>query len=155
MALTGGQGTHRHHASSREPGVIEGESLKVVERTGGAAHVQNAPFGWSNDGQLWWMDALIGDKLIAAFPVEKAGRYKVVGHLTKAADYAEVELSVNDGKPEKFDRFNPEVKLDLVELGTFDLNEGSNTLTVKIVGVNPQAVPRRMFGLDFIKIEAK
>jgi hypothetical protein len=139
----------------RVPGAIEGESLKVVERTGGTSQVQNAPFGWSNDGQLWWMDGAVGDKLIVEFPVEKAGRYAVAANLTKAVDYATVELSVNNNEPKEFDRFNPDVKLNLVELGTFDLNEGNNTLTVKIVGVNPQAVPRRMFGLDFLKLEAK
>ena len=42
---------------------------------------------------------------------------------------------------------------DLVELGTFDLAKGANRLNVKIVGENPQAVHRRMFGLDYLKVE--
>lgn len=140
---------------SRVPGAIEGESLKVVERTGGTSQVQNAPFGWSNDGQLWWMDGLIGDKLIVEFPVESAGRYAVSANLTKAADYGIVEISVNDNEPKEFDRYNQDVKHDEVDLGVFDLNEGNNTLTVKIVGANAQAVPRQMFGLDYVKLEAK
>lgn len=139
----------------RVPGAIEGESLKVVERTGGNSQAQNAAFGWSNDGQLWWTDGLVGDKLIVEFPVEKAGSYAVSTNLTKAADYATVALNVNDGEPKEFDRFNKDVHHDVVELGTYDLKEGNNTLTVKIVGENPEAVPRRMFGLDYIKLEAK
>ena len=139
----------------RVPGVIEGESLKVIERTGGAAQVQNAPFGWSNDGQLWWLDGAVGDKIVVEFPVEEAGRYAVSANLTKAVDYAVVALNVNDEEPKEFDRFNQDVGHDQVDLGTFDLKEGNNTLTVKIVGANPQAAPRRMFGLDFIKLEAK
>jgi hypothetical protein len=117
--------------------------------------VQNAPFGWSNDGQLWWLDGLTGDKLVVEFPVEKAGRYAVSANLTKAPDYGVVELSVNDSEPKEFDRYNQDVKHDQVDLGTIDLKEGSNTLTVKIVGANPKAAPRRMFGLDYIKLEAK
>jgi hypothetical protein len=139
----------------RVSGAIEGESLKVIERTGGTAQAQNAPFGWSNDGQLWWMDGAVGDKLVVEFPVEKAGRYAVLANLTKAVDYAVVALNVNDEEPKEFDRFHQDVRHDQVDLGTFDLKEGSNTLTVKIVGTNPQAAPRRMFGLDFIKLEAK
>lgn len=139
----------------RVPGAIEGETLKVVERTGGTSQAQNAGFGWSNDGQLWWMDGLVGDKLVVEFPVEKAGRYAVLANLTKAADYGIVELSVNDGEPKEFDRYNQDVKHDQVDLGTYDLEEGDNTLTVKIVGANSKAAPRRMFGLDYLKLEAK
>jgi hypothetical protein len=139
----------------RVDGAIEGESLKVVDRTGGTPQVQNAPFGWSGDGQLWWMDGAVGDELVVEFPVEKAGRYAVSANLTKAADYGIVELSVNDGEPQEFDRYNPDVKHDQVDLGTFDLKDGGNTLTVKIVGANPQAAPRRMFGLDYLKLEAE
>jgi hypothetical protein len=101
------------------------------------------------------MDGVIGDKLVVEFPVERAGRYAVSANLTKAADYGIVEVSVNNGEPKEFDRYNPDVKHDQVGLGTFDLEEGNNTLTVKIVGANPKAAPRRMFGLDYIKLEAK
>jgi hypothetical protein len=139
----------------RVPGAIEGESLKVVERTGGSSEAQNAPFGWSGDAQLWWMDGKVGDQLVLEFPVEKAGSYKVMANLTKAADYGVVEIRVNNGPPKEFDRFNSDVRHDLVELGTFDLKDGPNTLTVKIVGANPQAAPRRMFGLDYVKLEAE
>ncbi|MCC6494030.1 MAG: DUF2961 domain-containing protein [Pirellulales bacterium] len=137
----------------RVKGAIEGESLKVVECTGGRTEAQHAGFGWSGEAQLWWMDGKAGDLLVLQFPVEKAGRHKVSAALTKAVDYAIVEVSVNDGPAKKFDRFNEGVAHDLVELGTFDLAKGANRLNVKIVGENPKAVHRRMFGLDYLKVE--
>lgn len=136
-------------------GAIEGETLEVAEKTGGTTQVQSAGFGWSNDGQLWWMDGNVGDRLVVEFPVEKAGRYSVVANITKAVDYGIVKLSVNGSEPKEFDRYNQGVQHDPVELGTFDLKEGDNTLEVEIVGANPQAAPRRMFGLDYIKLEAR
>lgn len=139
----------------RVPGAIEGEDLTVTDRSGGTSQVQHASFGWSGDGQLWWMDGRVGDTLVIEFPVEKAGRYAVSANLTKAVDYAVVELSVNDEEPKEFDRYNSDVKHDVVELGEFDLGEGNNTLTVKITGKNEAAAPRHMFGLDYIKLEAK
>jgi hypothetical protein len=134
-------------------GAIEGESLKVVERTGRETQVQNASFGWSGDAQLWWINAKIGDKLVVEFPVVTGGRQKVFANMTKANDYAIVQLTVNDGPARKFDRFHPTVEHDLLELGTFDLIQGTNRLTVEVVGIHPEAIPRQMFGLDYLKLE--
>jgi hypothetical protein len=137
----------------RVEGAIEGESLKVVERTGGKAETQTAGFGWSGDAQLWWMDGKVGDKLVLEFPVKEAGKYKVSAYLTKASDYAIVALSVNGQPPKKFDRYNRDVSRNLVELGTYDLKQGPNQLAVEIVGENPEAIHRRMFGLDYLKLQ--
>ena len=134
-------------------GAIEGESLKVVERTGGEVQVQDGSFGWSGDAQLWWIDAEVGDKLVVEFPVVTGGLYKVSANLTKANDYGIVELTVNDGPARKFDRFHTTVAHDLLELGTFDLKAGTNRLTIKVVGTHPDAIPRRMFGLDYLKLQ--
>ena len=139
----------------RVPGAIEGESLEVDQVSGGNTQVQNASFGWSGDAQLWWMDGKKGDKLVLEFPAEKAGRYTVLANVTKASDYAIVRLSVNGEQSKELDRFSRDVGHDVVELGTFDLSEGANQLQVEIVGANPEAAPRRMFGLDYLKLEAK
>jgi hypothetical protein len=135
-------------------GAIEGETLKVVELTGGRHEVQNGGFGWSGDAQLWWIDGHTGDKLVLEFPVEKAGNYKLLANLTKAPDYGIVEFRVNDQPSKKFDRFHKiTVEHDLLDLGTFSLQQGANRLAVEIVGENPEAVPKRMFGLDYLKLE--
>ncbi len=134
-------------------GAIEGENMKIVERTGGAAQVQNADFGWSGEAQLWWMDAKPGDRITVEFPVEKTGRRQVLANLTKARDYGIVQISVNDGPPTTVDGFSPDLKLELVNLGEAELHQGVNRLTVTLTGTNPAAVPRRMFGLDFVKLK--
>ena len=42
---------------------------------------------------------------------------------------------------------------DALELGVFELSEGANRLEVEIVGAHEEAVPRHMFGLDYLKLE--
>ena len=77
------------------PGAIEGETLKVLAKTGGNPQAQDMTgFGdqWSNDAHLWWTGAKPGDKLDLALPVAKAGKYKVLAQLTKAVDYGIVQL---------------------------------------------------------------
>ncbi len=137
------------------PGAIEGESLKIVEKTGGTTQVQEADaFRWSNDRQLWWRDAHPGDRLVLELPVPQAGRYRVTANLTKARDYAVVQLSLG-GRPagEPLDRFAPQVGHNPLALGQFSLDKGPNRLTVEITGANPKAVKSYMFGLDYVKLE--
>ena len=138
------------------PGAIEGESLKVVEKTGGETEIQEvSDWNWSGGGQLWWMDGKPGDKLTLEFNAPQEGKFKVVAELTKASDYAIVAASVNGKKSkEKIDRYFASVKHDPVELGTFELKKGANQLEVEIVGANEKAIKRHMFGLDFLKLEA-
>ena len=138
----------------RVVGAIEGESLKVAEVSGGKAAPQPGGFGWSDEQQLWWVDGAAGDKLVLEFDAEKAGKQKVTAGLTKAPDYAIVKLSVN-GKPARtLDRYAESVGHSPEELGVFNLKDGANQLTIEIVGSNPNAQPRRMFGIDYLKVEA-
>ncbi len=140
----------------RIPGVLEGEDLKIVSTTGGQTETQSgADFHWSGDGQLWWLDGKVGDKLAIEFKVKKAGRYKVTANLTKAADYGIVQISVNGQKAaKKLDRYHTSVANDSIDLGTFELKKGANQLEVEIVGCNEKAIKRYMFGLDYLKLEA-
>lgn len=142
--------------SFRIPGVLEGEDLKVVSKTGGQAETQSgADFHWSGDSQLWWLDGNVGDKLAIEFKVKKAGRYKVTANLTKAADYGIVQISVNGQKvTKKLDRYHTSVANDSIDLGTFELKQGANRLDVEIVGCNEKAIKRYMFGIDYLKLEA-
>lgn len=137
-------------------GAIEGENLEVVNVSGGTIETQNIPqFRWSNDRQLWWINGSPGDELELDFPVDEAGSYRVVANLTKAADYGMVEILVN-GKPadqEAYDRFHSTVDHDKIDLGTFDLSEGKNSLVFRIVGTNPQAIKKYMVGLDYLLLE--
>jgi hypothetical protein len=137
------------------PGAIEGEGLKIIDKSGGTTEIQNVDtFRWSNDKQLWWIDAKPGDRLVLEVPVPAAGTYRVLVNLTKARDYAQVRLRLNDQPTDKtFDRYATRVAHDLLDLGSFPLNAGPNQLVVEIVGAHPQAVKRHMFGLDYLKLE--
>ena len=140
-------------------GVIEGESMKILGKTGGNPQEQDmAGFGdkWSNDAQLWWIEAKPGDKLELALPVEKAGKYKITLHMTKARDYGIVQLYLDGEKLDKpIDLYNPDVvPTGPVALGMHELTAGEHKLTIEITGANEKAEKAYMFGLDYIKLES-
>ena len=145
----------RPPANYRVAGAIEGETLKILAKTGGETDVQDiSDYHWSRDGQLWWLDAKVGDKLTLEFNVSKAGQYKVIANLTKAADYGIVQISINGRKADRtIDRYFTSVAHDPIDLGVFELKKGANRLTVEIVGSNEKAIKRHMFGLDYLKLE--
>jgi D-arabinan exo alpha-(1,3)/(1,5)-arabinofuranosidase (non-reducing end) len=135
-------------------GALEGEDLKVVEKTGGKTQVQGGEVhDWSNGAQLWWVDAKPGDRLVLEVPVKEAGRYKVTADLTKAVDYGIVRMKLAGQASQEIDRFNRGVANDAIEIGTFDLKKGDNRLEIEIVGANEKAIKRHMFGLDYLKLE--
>ncbi|MCC6822134.1 MAG: DUF2961 domain-containing protein [Verrucomicrobia subdivision 3 bacterium] len=139
------------------PGVIEGEALKVLAKTGGNPQAQDMTgFGdqWSGDAHLWWTDARPGDRLELALPVEATGRYDISAQLTKARDYGIVQLWL-DGKKlgDPIDLYDANVvPLSGVKLGRHDLATGQHKLTLEITGANAKAVPSYMFGLDYVKL---
>jgi hypothetical protein len=137
------------------PGAIEGEGLRIVEKTAGTTEVQDVDrFRWSGDRQLWWRDAKPGDRLVLEVPVEEPGTYRVRANLTKARDYGIVRLTLaGQATEDTFNRYAPEVSHDLIDLGRFDLKKGPIPLVVEIVGAHPKAVERYMFGLDYLKLE--
>ncbi|MBN2512495.1 MAG: DUF2961 domain-containing protein [Sedimentisphaerales bacterium] len=136
----------------RVKGALEGEAMQIRQNTGGKTELQSgAQFDWSGGKQLWWIDAKEGDTLILDFSVDKAGLYAMTAALTKANDYGIIAIAVN-GKPlaEKLDLYNPAVITEEIALGTCQLKQGVNQLEVKIIGSNPEAIKRNMFGLDYI-----
>jgi len=136
-------------------GAIEGETLKILEKTGGVIEIQDIPqFRWSDNKQLWWRDGKPGDKLVLAFEVEKTGTYELSAALTKAIDYGIVRLYLDD-KPfgEPLDLINNGVVTKVFPLGKHELSAGQHKLTAEIAGSNPQAVKRHMFGLDYLKLD--
>ena len=138
-------------------GAIEGESLKVLKRTGGQLQEQDMtgfPGQWSNDAQLWWTQAKPGDRLELALPVAKAGTYKLSAQLTKARDYGIVQISLDGEKlGGPVDLYNPEViRTGELALGLFDLGAGDHKLAFEITGANPGADKSYMVGLDYVRL---
>ncbi|GBL29365.1 hypothetical protein EMGBS10_05150 [Opitutia bacterium] len=148
----------------RVDGVVEGESLKVLGKTGG--RVSNQPMTkfkasrWSGNDHLWWADAKTGDNLTIALPIKEQGTYQLTFVCTKAHDYGRFELRL-DGKvitgPQGLDLYNAKEVVTSGELdgGRHELAAGEHKLEVRILSPNPVATPRNMFGLDFLKVEKK
>ncbi len=140
------------------PGVLEGEQLKVLAKTGG--DLQEQDMGgfdgqWSNDAHLWWTGAKPGDRLELALPVSKTGRFRLSLQLTKAPDYAIVQLYLDGQKMgEAIDLYHASVvPTGPLALGARDLAAGQHKLTLEIVGANPKAIKSYMAGLDYVKLD--
>jgi hypothetical protein len=136
----------------RVPGAVEGESMEVIEKTGGTTEIQSvAQFEWSGNRQLWWRDGAAGDRLELEFDVEEVGDYRMAAALTKANDYGIVTISLNGQTiQEHVDLYHPVVINEEIKLGVHRLKAGKNRLSVVITGENPAAIKRRMFGLDYV-----
>lgn len=134
-------------------GKLEGEYLEIVNTPSGEAGPQSGNWGWSNDTQLWWRNATIGDELEMKFVMKEAGNYIVSAQLTKAIDYGIIQLYIN-GKPAgaKFNGFYETGVIPIkAELGKHALKAGENTLSVKIMGADKNAKPGNMAGIDYIQ----
>jgi len=139
-------------------GALEGENLKVLAKSAGNTAPQDMyGFGpdWSGDTHLWWTDANPGATLALAFDVEKTGSYRLKMQLTKAVDYAIVQLYLDGDKlGDPIDLFNDGVvATGPLDMGVFDLPKGQHVLKVEIVGANDKAVKNYMFGLDYLTLE--
>jgi putative membrane-bound dehydrogenase-like protein len=107
---------------------------------------------WQDGDQLWWSGAKPGDKLSLLIPIKDEGTYQVSIILTKARDYAIVQLSLDGmktGKP--IDLYNPDVApAGPISLGTHKLVKGNHSLGVEIVGANAKAIKAYMVGIDYL-----
>ncbi|MEM8734422.1 MAG: PVC-type heme-binding CxxCH protein, partial [Planctomycetota bacterium] len=157
-----GAGPEFVKGSQRIAGSIEAEDLVDGVQAGDGGSVSGTvaaqamggfPDGkWSGPSQLWWTGGKPKDAIAIPFTAERAGRYEVFVAMTKAIDYGIFEISLNGqvaiGSIDLFDR--QVVSTGPISLGTFDLDRGQNRLEVRILGANPKAVKRFMFGLDYL-----
>ena len=146
--------------TGRVPNAIEGEKMKILAKTGGAANSQkmtNFSKGkWSGSDQLWWVGKEIGAKLDLELPVAQNGNYDLELVLTKARDYGIVQIML-DGKRlgGPIDLFNTP---DVITTGVLSfeknqLKKGNHKLSLEIVGSNPKAVKSYMVGLDYVQLK--
>jgi hypothetical protein len=138
-----------------ENGIIEGENLEVMQVPSGTAGPQSGNYGWNGNRQLWWRHGKTGDELLTRFILEEDGRYNISAQLTKAPDYGIIQLFLNSVPVgPRFNGFHADgVITEQVKLGTQTLIEGEHVLTVKIVGVDSNARPGNMAGIDWLKFE--
>ena len=145
--------------TGKVPGAIEGEAMKIVEKTGGTATSQNMggfpADRWSGSDHLWWTGARPGDKLSLEVPVEKAGMFDIEIVLTRARDYGVAKISIDDKVLDPgLDMFNnPEViTTGVLSFGMNELAAGNHRITFEIVGANPEAVKAYMLAVDYIRL---
>lgn len=137
---------------------LEGESLQVTSCTGGTHEAQNLSFFegvFSQDAQRWWRDGKVGDVLTLAVPVAETGRYQVTLAMTRADDFANVQVSLAGTKLGKlFSGYAALVSSSgPFDAGTAELTKGSNELRFELVGKHPKAKKRMMVGLDYLILE--
>ena len=142
----------------RLAGVMEGEAMKVLERTAGNTGPQETSGydgSWSDQAHLWWSGAKTGDRLTLAVPVKEAGNFKLIVQLTKAEDYGIVQLSLDGQKlGQPIDLYHRGVvPTGALDLGLHELTQGEHKFTIEIVGANAKAVKSFMAGLDYVKLE--
>ena len=145
--------------TGKVPRAIEGEAMKIVEKTGGTAASQNMggfqADRWSGNDHLWWTGAKPGDKLSLEVPVEKAGTYDIEIVLTRARDYGVAKISIDDKVLDPgLDMFNnPDViTTGVLSFGMNELAAGNHRITFEIVGANPEAVKAYMLAVDYIRL---
>ncbi len=142
------------------PGVVRIEGEALIESAlvkGGRIRPQGmAGFGpgWSGSSHLWWTGGEPGDVLTLKVGGLKPGTHHVTLFPTTAHDYATVRVAVNGqlreadlysekvlpGAPIRFERINVSPTEPL-------------QIDVHLVGANPAAAPRHMFGLDRVEVE--
>jgi hypothetical protein len=142
----------------REPGVVEGEDLKVKAKTAGDVPSQDmTPFGdaWSGASQLWWVGGAPKARLELEMPFQKAGTYAITAAFTKAGDYGTVQLSLDNtplGDPiDLYAPFPNVLHTGPILLGNATLDEGHQTLSITLTGKNPKST-NYLVGMDWIKL---
>jgi hypothetical protein len=146
-------------STGKVPEALEGESLEPRTSGGRVGTQKMAGFNkdhWSSNAQLFWSGARPGDKLTVKLPA-RTGSCDLEVVCTCARDYAIVQLLL-DNKPlgTPIDLYNPEViTTGVLRFPGLQLEPGSHTLTVQIVGANPKAVKSYLFGLDYLRLKAK
>ncbi|MCA9057068.1 MAG: c-type cytochrome, partial [Planctomycetaceae bacterium] len=145
--------------TGKVPGAQEGETLKIVEKSGGSARSQ--PMGnfradrWSGNDQLWWTGGKPGDRLAVEVSVPADGSYVVELALTKARDYGMFRLAIDDQVLDaSLDLFNdPEVvTTGMLSYSRVSLKKGTHRLSFEVIGAHPEAAKAYMLGLDYVRL---
>ena len=128
----------------RTPGLIEAEALKARDENGGsigAPKVEAQDMGsydgdWSDLKQLFCKADAIGQRILLPLNVEKAGSYELIGYFTRAKDYGDVRLKINERALEPIVRGYAEKvsRSAAISFGRVELKAGINLIELEIVG---------------------
>lgn len=134
---------------------IEGESLQVRACASGTHEIQDLSIferKFSRDAHRWWRDGKVGDAMVLELPVAEAGRYQVTLAMTRADDFAQVQVSLAGTKlGAPFDGYAQQVSSSgPFVAGEVELVAGTHELRFEIVGRNAKAKSRMMVGIDYL-----
>lgn len=147
-------------STGKVPNALEGEAMKVIEKSGGRVSSQDMrgfpADKWSGNDHLWWTGAKPGDRLSLEVPVSESGLYDLHLSLTQAVDYGIVQLYWDDqplGGPIDCFVKGTVITTGMLPMGTMPLEAGNHKLTLEVVGANSEAVPAHLVALDFLLLE--
>jgi hypothetical protein len=139
-------------------GAIEGEHLRVVERTHGQLHREEMTRHvgrWSGLIHLAWTHSRRPSRLTVLLPVERAGKYRLSAQFTKHFEFGIIQLGLDGAKlGSPIDLYSPDtVPSGAIELGVRELSAGTHRLHIELVGANPKASGGAGMGLDYLKLD--
>jgi len=142
----------------KEKNAIEGESLSIKTISNGKTGTQDLVVPgnvWSDDSQLWWANAGVGDFIEFEIDSLENTTKNLSAQFTRANDYAIIQLYFNGAKiGNEMDCYYPTVIAPgKIRLGKVKLKKGKNILKIKITGANPKAIKKYIVGIDYIKFD--
>ena len=142
----------------KEKNALEGESLSIKTISNGKTGTQDLVVPgnvWSDDSQLWWANAGIGDFIEFEIDSLENTTTNLSAQFTRANDYAIIQLYFNGAKiGNEMDCYYPTVIAPgKIRLGKVKLKKGKNILKIKITGANPKAIKKYFVGIDYIKFD--
>lgn len=148
-------------ARPRRPGAIEGESLKVVRKSGEfpVSSQDMQPWGaerWSNGEHLIAKATNVGASLELDVPASEGQPRQIVLYATQAPDYGTLKFRINGQASEAtFDGYADKVQLaEPLKLGVFQPKDGRFLVQAEVTGANPKANgPRFFFAFDCFVLE--
>lgn len=107
---------------------------------------------WSGNTHLLWLNGGLNAEMTFNLSVPSDGQYAVFAGFTAAPDFGVFTHTINGQTGSPLDLYSAGViPTGAVDLGLFELNEGSNQWIVRAVGSNPAASPARFgYGLDYV-----
>lgn len=151
------------HAIRQKVSQIEGESLVVVQASGGEAKARDdvkdfRQAVWSGGAHLWWVKGKKGDRLRLKLPVDEAGKQRLRLQLPVAKDAGIVNITLDGQKlpGSPFDLRAEEITLaGLTDGGVWDLEKGDHELAMEIIGTRgiAGAFGDACIGIDRVLLE--
>jgi hypothetical protein len=146
-----------------DPTRIEGEDLKVLDRSEGSVSSQymdwaTPPGAWSGDQHLFWYknnlsDVRMGSTAKLRLSVDRNANYRIVAALTRAFDYGTVQFDLDGtacGTPVDLYHDGP-IVMGEQDLCARTLATGNHVLTLTITGKNA-AAQGYYVGIDYLKL---